>query len=747
MPTYYKRDTSGTTNWNLATSWSTVSSTSAINAGTFPSSTTADPVIFDASSSSVTINVASICTGLTISNTYTGTFTRTSTLSVGSGGITLGSSMVLAGSGQLTIFASCTLVANGVLWNAPLATVNNIILTFSDNWQVTNLTIGSVTQVQLNGVGINLYVSGNYNAGIGGGYVTSGTINMILNGTGGVLGGNIAHNIEIDTVGAITQSSFAFTGTAKTYKVTAFGTYSASSCIMTIGNTPTIDLGTTLTGRVLGGISAIGGTLVANIVNDIYLGSYSMGFTQATFNTSTSAKIYVSTSLTVTNAAYNLRGTVDFVINGDCTWSGAGHVGVNLEIDAPSSNVTVTFTGLFFNSKTLKYTSALTLSAGSSNISIGTSTLDLGSSLWGNYNVVNSNTVTIIGDANFAGNMTSNLGGNQYTMNGGNLNIGGNFTAASFGFLVGTATLVFNRSTPTIISSTIDTRVNLSINKSGGASVTNVNNFSFTTGKVWNFTAGAVNMGTSTITFGTGSIINSDGMSFFNVTIPAGTVTLSSLMTVTNTLLLTGNNTIFIGTHGFTTQNLSCTAAATITLQNINANPLAEYIVNGILTLIGTLASRIILQAAGSATFNGTINPVGQLNYLSGVVPQTGMTVSQATGVSPVGLIGLLPNRPVITGGTSPTFTISPVATAVIGGSFSMRAGYKAKFTLTNNGTSTQNVAYVQTQDIDSSSGVTINSFGSNGDDINNSTIALFRTLNWGPLVASSGSVYYTFVN
>jgi len=94
----------------------------------------------------------------------------------------------------------------------------------------------------------------------------------------------------------------------------------------------------------------------------------------------------------------------------------------------------------------------------------------------------------------------------------------------------------------------------------------------------------------------------------------------------------------------------------------------------------------------------------------------------------------------------SPTFTISPSATTVIGTSFSMRAGYKAKFTLTN-GTGTQNVAYTTTQDIDSSGGITILSFGSNGDDINNSTISLFRTLNWGPLTASSGSSYFTFVN
>jgi hypothetical protein len=634
MPTYYKRDTSGTTNWNLATSWSTVSSTSAVNIGTFPSSTTLDPVIFDANSSNVTINVASICTGLTISNTYTGTFTRTSTLSVGSGGITLGSSMVLAGSGQLSIFASCTLVANGVLWNAPLGVTNTANLAFSDNWQVTNLTVSSSIQVQLNGVGINLYVSGNYNGGSGGGFLTGGTINMILNGTGGVLGGNIGHNLEVNSTGAITQASFSFSGIGKTYKVTAFGTYSAASCILNLGNSPTIDLGTTPTGRVLGGIN-IGSNVTANIVNDIYVSSYLHGVAQAVFNTSTGAKIYVSTSFQVNNPAYNVVGNVDFIINGDCTWSGSGGVGVNLEINAPSSNVTVNFIGQFFNSKTLKYTSALTFSAGSSNIFFNTSTLDLGSSLWGSFSVVTSSTVTIIGDANFAGNMTSNLSGNTHTINGGNLNIGGNFTGTSVGFLIGTATLVFNRSTPTIISSTIDIRVNLSINKSGGASVTNVNSFSFTTGKIWNYTAGAVNMGTSTITFGSGSIINSAGMSFFNITIPSGaSITINSLLSITGTLALSGGAT-FAGTTGWTCGTLTCsTASSVIVLQSG-----ITYTTTTSVTMLGTNAGKILMRSSAPTTTYAiwTLqNPASQsMVYVSATAIDSslGMTIYSFGGI------------------------------------------------------------------------------------------------------------------
>ena len=289
------------------------------------------------------------------------------------------------------------------------------------------------------------------------------------------------------------------------------------------------------------------------------------------------------------------------------------------------------------------------------------------------------------------------------------------------------------------------------INKTGGASVTFGGNITFvTTGKFYTLTSGVINPGTNSVTVNANLNITINGWTFYDL-ILATNVTLiqNDVNTIQNSLTCNGNVT-FQGTHGFSTQNFTCTTpASVITLQNINANPLAEYTINGVLTMLGTLASRILLQAAGSSTFSGTINPVGQLNYLSGVVPQTGMTVSQSAGVSPAGLIGLLPNRPVITSVITPgtTFGITPAATIAIGTPFSLRAGYKAKFTLTNNGTSSQNVAYVQTQDIDSSGGMTINSFGSNGDDVNNSTISLFRTVNWGPLVASSGSVYYTWVN
>ena len=314
-------------------------------------------------------------------------------------------------------------------------------------------------------------------------------------------------------------------------------------------------------------------------------------------------------------------------------------------------------------------------------------------------------------------------------------------------------------STVSINSSTNFQIKNISFNKTGAGSV-NFTATSFTLAIPnnatynWTHTAGVITAtSTSVIT-----IINGNTNSTLNYSESIGLTTLFTFNTLAfnqgklqlNSRLRAitlgvSNNFQFTGIEGFTTQNFTCTLAASIiTFQNINANPLAEYIVNGVLTLIGTAANRITLQAADSATFNATITPVGQLNYLSGVVPAIGMTVSQATLASPAQLDPT--NRPVITGGTSPTFTITPAAGAIIGTTLSMRAGYKAKFTLTN-GTGSQNVAYTTTQDIDSNAGATITSFGSYSDSIGQPSANLFRTLNWGPLIAPSGSVYYTFVN
>jgi hypothetical protein len=209
MPPYYKRNTSGTTNWNLATSWSTVSSTSATNTGTFPSSTTADPVIFDANSSNVTVNVFSNCTSLDFTN-YLGTITMTNNLAV-YGNITLGVSMGIAGTGILSIAGTSTYTSNGVTWTGTLSLGLSSVIT---------ITLGSlITTVQ------NLRVSSGAAANVI--TVNSNTLNVLgdltllvhlggstqlnLTGTGTWnsqnIGVEVRTKLNIDTLGTITRGA------------------------------------------------------------------------------------------------------------------------------------------------------------------------------------------------------------------------------------------------------------------------------------------------------------------------------------------------------------------------------------------------------------------------------------------------------------------------------------------------------------------------------------------------------------
>jgi hypothetical protein len=312
--------------------------------------------------------------------------------------------------------------------------------------------------------------------------------------------------------------------------------------------------------------------------------------------------------------------------------------------------------------------------------------------------------------------------------------------------LLGTATIELIGSTNSTISAgTIQN--NLTINKDIGTTLTLTGNLTWgTTGRTLQYTSGTIIPGTTTVTIPNSASVTINGMTFWNLTLGTSTTIIQNALNIIQGVLTCNGTTTFQGTHGFTTNIFSAqTAASVLTFQNINANPLAEYRINGNLTIIGTALSRITLQSAGSATFVGTANGTS-LTKASGTAPSIGMVVSQTTGTSPAGLLALFPARPVINGGTDPNFTLDLSVTPSTG-SISMRAGYKTVFILENNGVATQNVAYTTCQDIDSSGGQTILSFQSNNDD-QTTNVSLFRTLNWRsiyPITTKNYSSVYVY--
>jgi hypothetical protein len=236
MPTYYKRDSTGTTNWNLSTSWSTVSSTSSTNTGTFPSSSTADPVIFDASSSNVTINVASACTSVTCTG-YTGQITFTNSLNV-RGSVTFSAGMTTTGTSNLIISGTSTLTSNGVQLsgNLELAPFTfGLGATFADNWTV----VGSLTRT-----GANAYVitgSGgvrtiNVQGSFTGGNLTLSSMIISMTGTGNLSGAPLngtgtTPTIQINTSGIISHNAqLGFNGITFTYISGTFNSTATLGC-------------------------------------------------------------------------------------------------------------------------------------------------------------------------------------------------------------------------------------------------------------------------------------------------------------------------------------------------------------------------------------------------------------------------------------------------------------------------------------------------------------------------------------
>ena len=620
MPTYYKRNTSGTTNWNLATSWSTVSSTSAVNLGTFPSSTTLDPVIFDANSSNVTVNVVSNCTSLDFTN-YAGIITMTSNLTV-HGNITLGVSMGMLGSGILTIGATSIYTSNGVTWTGTLQLGSGPSI---------NITLASlITTVQ------NLRVS----AG------ASGTIQTVNSNTLNILG----------------------------------------------------DL-----------------TMLTHLAGSTQLNLIGTG----TWNSQGGTNSEVRTKLNI-----NTLGTITRGVNG------SAYAGLELK---------------YTQGSLVNGSANLLLSGGASTLSVISNGVN-----WGNV-TLSANTTTLTDDMN----INSLIFSNNAVVNGSNLNINENISQSTGAVITGTTVFkVIGTGNQTWNATNTTTRIanNMNIDKaSGTVTITSANLSYGSATSILTYTQGTFVPGTSTFLTPTGGVtfnIIGSGFSLNNWNPVIGTYTINTNPLVVNNSLLLAGNTTFAGTAGWITNNFTYPVTpAACTLQAGNT-----YRVNGLFTMIGTAASRATLQSSDAQNVTVSIPALSdQMTLVTGTIPAPAagyVLGSRAfTTALPAVLSNLLPDRPtILSGPIGSVYTLTePIDATNVPSSLLLQVGKKAFFIVTNNGTSSLNVAYAQTRDIDSSGGITILAGQSFAD--NTATPNLFRTLNWEPLIAPSGSVYYTFVN
>jgi hypothetical protein len=415
--------------------------------------------------------------------------------------------------------------------------------------------------------------------------------------------------------------------------------------------------------------------------------------------------------------------------------SSSGNFNANIQIDSGAN--TTSLGNLILSGGSLSWISGVVSASGTLTIFSGSVTLNLQNQQLNNYIQNGSCIVTLLSDANF-NNVTLGTGGyTTITLNGVGfkLKCRGNFTHGNTSANIlgsGIISLIGSGNINAVVAQSAN--VDFEINTSGTYVFTS--NYSFGgIGKSFTHTSGTVVAGVFTVTFSQGYTLNISNINWYNVIFSGGSnaYVINSPLSITNNLTVSSITTIFAGDEGFTTNNLIVSlAGSTITYQAG-----VTYKVNGSLVAIGTAASRITFQSSNRATFVGAASGT-VLTYTSGTIPSIGMTLSHTNGALPAGLNNLLPIRPIIASGSSPNFTLSNSVTPATN-SISLTAGNKAFFVL---GTSaSQQLGYITTHDIDSSSGQTIYAFDSIIDT------NLFRTLNWERLLApvSSGIGFINF--
>lgn len=254
-------------------------------------------------------------------------------------------------------------------------------------------------------------------------------------------------------------------------------------------------------------------------------------------------------------------------------------------------------------------------------------------------------TLTTSGDLTIAG--TSGI-----TLNTGNINVNGNFYLTNAATNGGGSALITINGTGsqnidgTAISIGQDLLPFLTINKTGGT-LTMKGNISAS--EDWKYLAGAVDASTfsSTVAFGGNSLnVTSAGMSFYNVSVTANTVTLLNSLTAKGNLTITGGklapgaNTINLGgswsdfgTAGFT-EGASTVVLNGSTLQTITTpggETFANLVVNnsgtGIKLFNGATAGSSLTMTAGNIDLNGNTLTTGLSVANNGTLTRTGGTI------------------------------------------------------------------------------------------------------------------------
>ena len=277
--TYYKRDSTGTVNWNDVNSWSTVSSASAVNAGTYPQG--GDTVFLDAGSTNCVVNTDSSCAIIDCTG-YTKTLSLSGNMTTSSNVTFVAGMTFVPDSARWTIAGNCVFTSAGksfydFRYDCLAAGDIDINVTLVGNVTLTHdlKFFGHDHSIAWNGA--DMYCSGGVDVSWS---ATTGTNTLYLNGTGTFkadgANGYLSFNVNINTAGAITY--YTSTGawivrTGGTFTYVA-GTVSMGTSSMGFANCSVNSFGTEYWNfRVWGSYSA-----TVTLTSDLHInGSFTGG--------------------------------------------------------------------------------------------------------------------------------------------------------------------------------------------------------------------------------------------------------------------------------------------------------------------------------------------------------------------------------------------------------------------------------------------------------------------------------------
>lgn len=343
MATYYFRN-SGTA-WNTATNWSLSSGGPAD--GAVP--TSADDVIFDASSGNCTVaTTPGVCKTFN-STGYTGTLTLSTTLTV-SGNVTFGSGMGTSGSGnnQFIVNNSATLTSNRNNVNFPFKLYNlngnNNTYTLADDWTFNGLFLtGSQSGALTHTInGNNIYCKAGFNINtdsFSSASFTTGSTNIFVIGPGaltinGSSSNGLGNNLTINAPGSNLTVSSTFYYKTGTFTYIA-GTFTTTSSTLGITGSCTLNMNSGGLNYLLPfSLSIIFTTTTITMSSDFYC----KGYVSTQNTTINGSSLYISGNVSVSGG---LSGTTILRIQSTSTISSTQNISNDVVLNAGSSTITL----------------------------------------------------------------------------------------------------------------------------------------------------------------------------------------------------------------------------------------------------------------------------------------------------------------------------------------------------------------------------------------------------------------------